>query len=121
MHTEDIGELHQESSVLQGREHGHRSIEMVGFSNGDNLGFSHHSLDYLVEAAIGVGTLRRTHLPLGDFDGLPTALPTGRVDGYLQSIFHPRRSGDPKRQSSFVATIRVTRARGASIVAAQIL
>jgi hypothetical protein len=41
-------------------------------------------LDYLVEAAIGVGTLRRTYPPLGDFDSLPTALPTECADGHLQ-------------------------------------
>ena len=84
-HAEDSrAENHQQSSALQGREHGHRSIEMGGASNGGNPGLNHHPLDYLVEAAIGVGTLRRTHPPLGDFDSLPTALPTGCADGHLQ-------------------------------------
>ena len=37
--------------------------------------------DYLVETAIGVETLRRTHPQLGDFDGLSTAPPIGCADG----------------------------------------
>jgi hypothetical protein len=82
-----VAEHHQQSSALQGREHGHRSMEMGGASNGDNPGLNHHPLDYLVETAIGVGTLRRTHHPLGDFDSLPTTLPTGCVDGCLQPSF----------------------------------
>jgi hypothetical protein len=101
-------------------------IEMVGASNGDNPGFSHHTLDYLVEAASGVGTLRRTHPLLGGFDGLPTTLSTGCADESIQTnswsvlqVLHPRWSGDPKRHSSFAATIQFPKARGGFIVAQQ--
>ncbi len=85
MHAEDSrAENHQQSSALQRREHGHRGIEMGYASNGGNPGLNHHQLDYLVEAAIAVGTLRWTYLSLGDFDSLQTALPTGCADGHLQ-------------------------------------